>query len=225
MKPELLLFPALAACLLSSCISHVSTRIADYGREFEGVIVPMDAELPTWRVKDSRYIQGSRTLFERRGVELYDVLFSAPSGQLTARPGAATQVAYVSVIPRGRSGDSLCSAWLEAPWMSGRYECTNDILDELPPGASLEAESLMVCATCRTGTRVNDTPEGIVYLTGESHATSHAWWAYPLAGIAFVGVDLPVTVVSALTLPVVMPCAEIYVSLKNVIYNVMAEED
>ena len=225
MKPELLLFPALAACLLSSCISHVSTRIADYGREFEGVIVPMDAELPTWRVKDRRYIQGSRTLFERRGVELYDVLFSAPSGQLTARPGAAAQVAYVSVNPRGRYGVSMNSGWLEAPWMSGCYECTNDILDNLPPGASLDAEPLMVCATCRTGAFANDTPEGIVYLTGESHATSHAWWAYPIAGLAFVCLDLPVTVASALTLPVVMPCAEIYVSLKNVIYESMTEDD
>ena len=73
-------------------------------------------------------------------------------------------------------------------------------IDELPTAAQ-PAESMMVTATRFTGHAPHDTPEGIVYLTSEARLTTDAIWAYPLAGAAFVAVDIPLSVVSIIFVP------------------------
>ena len=74
---------------------HTHSRLADYGREYEGVILPMDKELPAWSKDGEYYVQGIRTTFERRDADLCSLLWITPSGQYKARSGAETDIAYV----------------------------------------------------------------------------------------------------------------------------------
>ena len=56
-----------------------------------------------------------------------------------------------------------------------------------------------------------------VYLMGEEEATLHAWWAYPLAGISFVAVDVPCTVLSIGGFALMLPVAGLAVSIRNAV--------
>lgn len=215
MKRRILCFLAFCSiCLLNSCLMNVHTRIADYGREYDGVILPMDTELPAWRTDDEYYVQGIRTTFVRRDADLYSILWSTPSGLYKAKSGAESDKAYVRWSPRRRCSftaaplpgtgivpeQSADSVWIDAP-----MRFTDDVpiysrIDELPATAQ-PAESMMVTATRFTGLAPHDTPEGIVYLTSEARLTTDAIWAYPLAGAAFVVVDIPLSVVSIIFVP------------------------
>ncbi|MBR5877935.1 MAG: hypothetical protein IKY91_00175 [Akkermansia sp.] len=203
-----------STCLLNSCLMNVHSHIADYGREYEGVILPMDAELPAWRKDDAYYVQGIRTTFERRDTDLYSLLWLTPSGQYKARSGAETDIAYVRWSPGSRHSFTAAplpgtgsvpeqradTIWINAPYLFSDNEPVYSCIDELP-AAALPAESMMVSATRFTGHAPHDTPKGIVYLTSEARLTSDAIWAYPMAGAAFVLVDVPISVVSILFVP------------------------
>ena len=215
MKRRILCFLAFCSiCLLNSCLMNVHTRIADYGREYDGVILPMDTELPAWRTDDEYYVQGIRTTFVHRDADLYSILWPTPSGLYKAKSGAETDMAYVRWCPGRRCAftavplpctgsipeQSADSVWIDAP-----MRFTDDVpiysrIDELPATAQ-PAESMMVTATRFTGHAPHDTPEGIVYLTSEARLTTDAIWAYPLAGAAFVAVDIPLSVVSIIFVP------------------------
>ena len=207
----------LAICcssLLNSCIMNVHSRLADYGREYEGVILPMDKVLPAWSKDGEYYVQGIRTTFERRDADLCSLLWITPSGQYKARSGAETDIAYVRWRPCRRhtftaapipGTDSVPeqradTVWIDAPMRFTDDEPIYSRIDELPTAAQ-PAESMMVTATRFTGHAPHDTPEGIVYLTSEARLTTDAIWAYPLAGAAFVAVDIPLSVVSILFVP------------------------
>ena len=215
MKRRILCFLAFCSiCLLNSCLMNVHTRIADYGREYDGVILPMDTELPAWRTDDEYYVQGIRTTFVRRDADLYSILWPTPSGLYKAKSGAEADKAYVQWSPRRRcsftavplpSSGSVPEQSADSVWIDAPMRFTDDVpiysrIDELPATAQ-PAESMMVTATRFTGHAPHDTPEGIVYLTSEARLTTDAIWAYPLAGAAFVAVDIPLSVVSILFVP------------------------
>jgi hypothetical protein len=174
----------------------------------------MDKELPAWSKDGEYYVQGIRTTFERRDADLCSLLWITPSGQYKARSGAETDIAYVRWSPGRRDSftaaplpgtgsvpeQSADSVWIDAPWRFSDDEPVYSRIDELPT-AALSAESMMVSATRFTGHAPHDTPEGIVYLTSEARLTSDAIWAYPMAGAAFVLVDVPISVVSILFVP------------------------
>ena len=215
MKRRILCFLAFCSiCLLNSCLMNVHTRIADYGREYDGVILPMDTELPAWRTDDEYYVQGIRTTFVRRDADLYSILWPTPSGLYKAKSGAAADKAYVRWSPRRRcsftavplpSSGSVPEQSADSVWIDAPMRFTDDVpiysrIDELPATAQ-PAESMMVTATRFTGHAPHDTPEGIVYLTSEARLTTDAIWAYPLAGAAFVAVDIPLSVVSIIFVP------------------------
>ena len=215
MKRLMLYFLAFACtCMLSSCIMHTHSRLADYGREYEGVILPMDKVLPAWSKDGEYYVQGIRTTFERRDADLCSLLWITPSGQYKARSGAETDIAYVRWSPGRRHSFSAAplpgtgsvpeqradTIWINAPYLFSDDEPVYSRIDKLPT-AALPAESMMVSATRFTGHAPHDTPEGIVYLTSEARLTSDAIWAYPMAGAAFVLVDVPISVVSILFVP------------------------
>ena len=201
-------------CLLNSCLMNMHSRLADYGREYEGVILPMDAELPAWRKDDAYYVQGIRTTFERCDTDLYSLLWITPSGQYKAKSGAEADKAYVRWSPGRRCTftaaplpgtgsvpeQSADTVWIDAPMRFTDDEPIYSRIDELPTAAQ-PAESMMVTATRFTGLDPHDTPEGIVYLTSEARLTTDAIWAYPLAGAVFVAVDIPLSVVSILFVP------------------------
>ena len=193
---------------------HTHSRLADYGREYEGVILPMDKVLPAWSKDGEYYVQGIRTTFERRDADLCSLLWITPSGQYKARSGAETDIAYVRWSPGRRHSftaaplpgtgsvpeQSADSVWIDEPFRFSVDEPVYRRIDELP-AAALPVESMMVSATRFTGHAPHDTPEGIVYLTSEARLTSDAIWAYPMAGAAFVLVDIPISVVSILFVP------------------------
>ena len=215
MKRLILYFLAFACtCMLNSCIMHTHSRLADYGREYEGVILPMDKVLPAWSKDGEYYVQGIRTTFERRDADLYSLLWLTPSGLYKAKSGAESDKAYVRRSPGRRRSftaaplpgtgsipeQSADTVWIDAPMRFTDDEPIYSRIDELPTAAQ-PAESMMVTATRFTGHAPHDTPEGIVYLTSEARLTTDAIWAYPLAGAAFVAVDIPLSVVSILFVP------------------------
>lgn len=59
-----------------------------------------------------------------------------------------------------------------------------------------------------------------VYLMGEEESTLHAWWAYPLAGISFVAVDVPCTVLSIGGFALMMPVAGIVYGIRNGVVDI-----
>jgi hypothetical protein len=174
----------------------------------------MDKVLPAWSKDGEYYVQGIRTTFERRDADLCSLLWVTPSGQYKARSGAETDIAYVRWRPGRRHAFTAAplpgtgsvpelsadSVWIDAPCRFYDDEPVYRRIDELP-AAALPAESMMVSATRFTGHAPHDTPEGIVYLTSEARLTSDAIWAYPMAGAAFVLVDVPISVVSILFVP------------------------
>lgn len=65
-----------------------------------------------------------------------------------------------------------------------------------------------------------DWEDDAVYLMGEEKATAHAWWAYPMAGISFVAVDVPCTVLSIGGFALMMPVAGIVYSIRNGVVDI-----
>ena len=228
MNRLLFIFLVLCSFAISSCQFDVHTRIADYGREFEGVLLPRGQELPTWSSDGKLYVQGTKTLFERRGTDWYYVMYSYSSGQLMRKQGEAVQPCYVvfhkekklqplqeapvlrnkrpAALPEGNEYHEYTEYYPELcsyPWCAYPYFRRRAVsfADAIPVDAVAAADALTVPAADDRWTSESVTPDGLVYVTGESRMTAHAWWAYPLAGAAFVAVDVPCSLVSVLFVP------------------------
>lgn len=229
----LLLIMASCSFLLNSCLVNLHTRIADYGREYEGIILPRGKALPVWNCGDRLYVEGTRTMFERRNTELCYVFYSYASGQLLQKKGEPAQPCYVVFHQEKRSSEPLQDCWILTNKKTGKPVMVSLVGDEYStltvsyPGLSSYpmvdspwagnaayvsfADALPHSAVADKPLNITTssdklalegiTPEGLVYVTGASRLNGHALWAYPLAGAAFVAVDIPCTLASALLVP------------------------
>lgn len=115
----LLLLLSCCSCLLNSCLLNLHTRIADYGREYEGIILPRGKELTTWNSGDKWYVEGNKTLFERRDTELYYVFYEYPSGQLLQINDEPSQPCYVVFHRVQRRSMPLEDCWIHTNMKTG----------------------------------------------------------------------------------------------------------
>ena len=130
MSRWLLLILACCSSLLNSCLMNLHTRIADYGHEFEGIILTRGKDLPTWNSGDNLYVEGNKTLFERRDTELYYLFYEYPSGQLLQKEDEAGQPCYVVFHRVPRRSMPLEDCWIHTNKKTGRPVMISLVGDE-----------------------------------------------------------------------------------------------
>ena len=191
---------ACVACV-SGCRICTSTRIADYGRVYDCVQIKEDS--PVWTVEghgDWYYFNGERSTYTRRGTDVVRGLMSpGAGGEYTRVP--ESEVSQV-VVEASLYGDSAI------------------IARELPDYAKRLADKDAAWTE-------ESNPHGRILMTsGEgTKLTSDAYWAYPLAGLSFVAVDLPLTTINFLSFAVSMPFAQIGLGICNSVTSWFEESD
>lgn len=194
-------------CILSfvacapGCSICTSSRIADYGRVYDCVQIKEDS--PVWTVDghgDWYYFNGERSTYTRRGAKIVRGLISSGAG------GTYTRVPEAEVSP----------VVIEASLYGDSALIARELPDYAKPLTNKDA-----------AWTDNPTPLGrILFTSGEdTKLTSDAYWAYPLAGLSFVAVDLPLTTINFLSFAVSMPFAQIGLGICNSVTSWFEESD
>lgn len=125
-----------------------------------------------------------------------------------------------------RRGYPLWKWAMEQP-SHGRLTQVEDVFESTECLVSLNLWRQMACEENVSlenkqpaGKLLGDWVGDAVYPMGEDKATAHAWWAYPLAGISFVAVDVPCTVLSIGGIALMMPVAGIVYSIRNGVVDI-----
>ena len=161
------------ACLFCSCTLNISTRVADYAREYE--CVRLDG--PVWHSGDTFYVQGYSGQY-RRCPELI---------QWAISPGVNGTFARLQEIEEHPSRIYEVDGNIDPRWFtkhsSWYVQRESGILApaELPSGAVLVDDSLKLAD---------------VIPTGKYEVNLNACWAYPVSVACFVAVDIPCAVLS-----------------------------
>lgn len=209
----------LASLAMSSCSFHTSERIADYGREYDCVVLRKDSPgwvryrtspaivgrngkpLPEPRVKEF-YFQGERSLYTRRGARIKRpiMLEHEHGASFTRVPDAPVSDVYFRGYVLLTDSRLLCRPMESLP-------------EGAEPVAGLVREKLK-----RAGL------DEAVFTTGDTSLTPHAIWAYPLAGVCALAIDIPLSLVGIVPVAISMPFCELGLSLRNGVYEVVAQE-
>ena len=180
---------------LAACQVQTASRIADYGRVYECVELPEKPPLWTAGGKEiPEFSEGKTGLYHRCGRDLYTfVMAPEPRGTFTPiadAPAGVQQVVQVSPFPyRWKATPTTLPA--DAGQVTGRV--ADVFLQELG--------------------------DDRVIPTGETHATAHAVWAYPLAAVSFVAIDIPCTLTSVVCFGLSMSFAELGLEIGNTLYG------
>lgn len=213
---------SLASLAMSSCSFHTSERIADYGREYDCVVLRKDSPgwvryrtspaivgrngkpLPELRVKEF-YFQGERSLYTRRGARIKRpmMLEHEHGASFTRVPDAPVSDVYFRgyalLADKGKPSRLLCRPMESLP-------------EGAEPVAGLVREKLK-----RAGL------DEAVFATGDTSLTPHAIWAYPLAGVCAMAIDIPLSLVGIVPVAISLPFCELGLSLRDGVYEVAAQ--
>lgn len=222
--------------LLDSCV-YVNTHraVADRGRQCQAVILPDQENLDIFQHQGKLYVRGVLTTVRRTGrdkITHYSVSeFS--SGQFTPIKGAPQCYVYREIgaadiiendsfarlpgrqIPRGAQSPGLTSGYridslncnpvtthLQYGWTA-----------ELPRLARKSSRNMVTSEHQQVGSHLCNTRHGFIIPVTPSRTNRHAWYAYPLAGISFILVDIPGTVLANTVVPVTFGIAAIPCSI------------
>ena len=73
------------------------------------------------------------------------------------------------------------------------------------------------------GKLLGDWENDAVYLMGEEKTTAHAWWAYPLAGVCAIAIDVPLSLICTLPVAISLPFCELCISVRDGVCDVAAQ--
>lgn len=73
------------------------------------------------------------------------------------------------------------------------------------------------------GKLLGDWENDAVYLMGEERTTTHAWWAYPLAGVCAIAIDVPLSLICTLPVAISLPFCELCISVRDGVCDVAAQ--
>lgn len=244
-----LLLLAVAALYLNSCVS-VNTRraCADRGQQCQAVILPDQENLVIYQHKGKLYLQGVLTSVRRVGRD--KVTSFKPNdfttGQFVPIEGAPQyyvyrQLADVDVMKDVEfalmSGKSIPEG---AYPVKQRKQVTGYIIDslncnpattqlqhgwqpDLPKYAHKYYGRMVTSEHQHVGSHLCNTRKGFIIPVSPARANKHAWYAYPLAGLSFVCIDIPGTLAANTVVPLVygiaaIPCS-IYEKGKRIIVS------
>lgn len=228
----------LTLCLNSCVYVNTHRACADRGRQCQAVILPDQENLVIYKHHGKLYLQGVLTTVRRTGrdkVSSFSVNdFS--SGQYMPVKGAPQRFVYRQIseaditendifnlipgkgIPRGArvtgkkrqaTGyqiDSLncnpVTTHLQHGWQA-----------ELPRYARPYYHNMVTSEHQNAGSHLCNTRDGFIIPVTPSRSNRHAWYAYPLAGAAFVFIDIPGTLIANTVVPVAYAAAAIPCSI------------
>lgn len=221
--------------LLNSC-TYVNTHkaVADRGRQCQAVILPDQENLVLYQHKGDLYLQGILTNVRRTGrAKITNFSVSEyTSGQYIPIRKAPQYYVYRKLSPAdivkndhfvhlpgkklpkgakiikqgGYEIDSLCcnpvTTHLQYGWKS-----------TLPKGARRVRHAMVTSEHQQTGSHLSNTRSGFIIPVSRSGANRHALYAYPAAGVAFVLIDVPGTILANTVVPVAYGIAAIPCSI------------
>ncbi len=221
--------------LLNSC-TYVNTHnaVADRGRQCQAVILPDQENLVLYQHKGDLYLQGILTNVRRTGrakitnfsvseytsgqyipirkapqYYVYRKLSSADivkNDHFVQLPGKKMPKGAKIIKQGGYEIDSLCcnpvTTHLQYGWKS-----------TLPKGAKRVRHAMVTSEHQDIGTHVSITRNGFIIPVSRPQANKRAFYAYPAAGVAFVLIDVPGTVLANTVVPVAYGVAAIPCSI------------
>lgn len=230
----------LVAALSCNSCTYVNTHraIADRGRQCQAVILPDQENLDIFSYHGKLYVRGVLTTVRRTGrdkITRYSINdFS--SGQFIPVKGAPQCYVYRELgtadiieddifalipgkqIPEGARGvgsrkqasgyriDSLncnpVTTHLQYGWTT-----------ELPRYARKHYRNMVTSEHQQVGCHLCNTRHGFIIPVTPSRTNKHAWYAYPLAGISFVLIDVPGTLLASTVVPAAYGIAAIPCSI------------
>ncbi len=230
---------AVAALICNSC-TYVNTHraIADRGRQFQAVILPDQENLDIFRYHGKLYVRGVLTTVRRAGrdkISQYSVNeFS--SGQFVPIKGSPQCYVYRELgtadiieddifallpgksIPKGAQaiGNSRQASGYRIDSLNCNPVTTHlqyGWTTELPRYAHKHYSNMVTSEHQQVGSHLCNTRHGFIIPVTPSRTNKHAWYAYPLAGISFVLVDIPGTILANTVVPVASGIAAIPCSI------------
>ncbi len=236
--------------LLNSCVSVCTHRaLADRGQQYQAVILPDQENLVIYRHHDKLYLQGILTSVRRTqrnkvtadSREFY-------SGQFVPIKGAPQYYVYRELhpcdidegeefsilpgkaIPRG----ARVSGPRKRPvaYHADTLNC-NPVTTSLQYGwsSSLPKKARRVHALMVTsehqqqGSHLCNTRNGFIIPVSKPRANKHALYAYPVAGLAFIIIDIPGTLLANTVVPAVNGLAAIPCSIYQKGRQLMVKPD
>ncbi len=229
----------IVSLVLAGC-TYVNTRraVADRGRQCTAIILPDQENLVLYHSNGKLYLQGIRTEVRRAGRDMVNG-YSAQefsSGQYIPRRKAPRSNVYREVqpadiikdevfalnparsIPKGATPvyqgkrivaykiDTInCNPYttrLQQGWQS-----------TLPRNAKPVQLPLVSSEHQRVGQHLSNSRCGFVIPIGSMRANAHAVYAYPLAGVSAIAIDLPGTLIANTLLPAVSGLAALPASI------------
>ncbi len=184
------LFSLILPLLFSNCVSTVNQYAARRALVVEKAALVQRPLQTIWQVEDKYYAQGSlcQARGVQKGVPINSVLYQQPTHTFTPTSNSG-ELVYVEITTH-ESGD-ISQAPEQQLFISG-----SSYLTALPPGARRITRTQLPTAVTET----------VVPLV-EPTTDAHCYYAYPLAGLTAVAIDLPATVVMTTAL---IPAAVVY---------------
>lgn len=228
----------LMALLLGNC-TYVNTHraCADRGRQCKAIILPDQENLVLYRHKGKLYLEGVLTEVRRVGrdkVSNYSVNeFS--SGQYIPIANAPRRFVYRELQPSDIVPDDTFALKPGKSIPKGatptrhRRQITGYSIDSLncnpvttalqhgwleqQPRHARRVQRHMVTSEHQTpGHHLCNTHRGFIIPVTSMRSNAHAWYAYPLAGLSFIVIDVPGTVLASTVVPLsygiaAIPCS------------------
>lgn len=229
---------AAAGLILNSCV-YVNTHraCADRGQQCQAVILPDQENLVIYQHHGKLYLQGVLTEVRRVGRDKVSS-FKAndfSSGQFVPIKGAAQCYVYREIgridvveddmfsiipgkkIPTGARG--IGHGRVATGYRIDSLNC-NPVTTQLQHGWQKERpkyarryyRNMVTSEHQQVGSHLCNTHNGFIIPVSRARTNKHAWYAYPMAGLSLVLIDIPGTVLANTVVPVVygiaaVPCS------------------
>lgn len=234
-----LLLLVAAAFGLSSCVSVNTHRAcADRGQQCQAVILQDQENLVIYRHKGKLYLQGVLTSVRRVGRDKISNFKpdDFTSGQFVPIKGAPQCYVYRQLTPADIEKDDVFGLirgknMPEGAWPTKqKRQVTGYTIDslncnpattqlqhgwqkDLPKYARKYYGHMVTSEHQRVGSHLCNTKHGFIIPVTPARTNKHAWYAYPLAGMAFVCIDIPGTLLANTVVPLVYGIAAVPCSL------------
>ncbi len=234
-----LLLLAAAAFGLNSCVSVNTHRAcADRGRQCQAVILPDQENLVIYRHKGKLYLQGVLTSVRRVGRDKISNFKpnDFTSGQFVPIPGAPQCYVYRQLTAADVLKDDVFGIQTDKKIPEGAYpvkqkrQLTGYIIDslncnpattrlqhgwqrDLPKYAHRYYGHMVTSEHQHVGSHLCNTKRGFIIPVTPARTNKHAWYAYPLAGLSFICIDIPGTIVANTVVPLAYGIAAIPCSI------------
>lgn len=234
-----LLLMAAAAFLLNSCVCVNTHRAcADRGRQYQAVILPEQDNLVIYQHNGKLYLQGVLTSVRRSGRDKvshfkpndfssgqFEPIAGVPQcyvyRQLTAADVEKNDVFGLhpgQAIPKG--AHPVRQARQVTGYTIDSLNCNPTTTQlqhgwqrELPKNAQRYYGKMVTSEHQNVGTHLCNTQRGFIIPVTPARTNKHAWYAYPLAVLSFVCIDVPGSLLANTAVPLVYSIAAIPCSI------------